>query len=235
MHSENRCCRWVSIIWFFLTFCYIVSIGVPLTIIISCLFAVPVLLFNVLLFGIMRIHNYQKRSVIMSAILSESLAIIWWFVNSVIILSIRPNSLSWMNMIEVLYFYLMAWFFVTLPLNSIYYNGLVILCNPLVLILIIVLFLIGACIIGIIWWFFLPIRIMYWCYRRIIRYVVYDNFNRLDWIIWTEPILISGKTPAKLPWEHLFHHECITLWLRHQNTCPIDRTRVQSINQVIRL
>ena len=86
-------------------------------------------------------YDQEKCKTVCLVILFESSLFLWWLINFVIIDVLGPHLSAGMIIMEVFYALVTLWFFVIIILKALEKSDFVILCNPLVIIIGLVIFI----------------------------------------------------------------------------------------------
>ena len=156
-NSNNGCYKLAVTALCLLIILYVISIGLVLMIATFCILLVPTLMLMVAEFGIARLPENDKILGLVIVIFFQSISFIWWIVNNIAINIIRPEMSLSMITLEATYFWLMLWFFIVIPLNSILYKTFSLYFNPVVLLYLCAIAIICICIFAL----FIPCILLY--------------------------------------------------------------------------
>ena len=222
--------KWAVNFWSILIFFYIISIGIILFLAICWILTVPSWIFGLLNMSIYYNHEREAAPEFCGLFMLEIIPLTWWIVNFIKINILISDIPIWIHSLEVLYLWLMLWFFYTLLVCSISYRRYSLYFNPLIATIAVVFIITCICLIFIC----LPcIAIKFWN-NAISEKVARPAVNNMDCAIWQDPIFGGDSEPGLLQCGHMFHRECIEHWLQQNQVCPIDR-KPTTRNQVIRV
>ena len=234
-HLDNSNLETVVRFWIYLL--YVSTFGLIITSWLAYLFLVPILMLKTIRHGVQYKYEDERIYGSRNAIYFQSGLIVWWIINYSIINTLGPNFSLGMIVVQILYALLMIWFFATITLKTIDFSKYSMIFNPLVLIFESMF----AAIFGVIY----SSILLWFCVKDIWSLSnshsteapdrdlqVYQNVNQdihqITWELWSDLVFWGDRDSAILPWGHIFHFDCIKIWIeiKRNKTCPKDHKRI---------